>query len=117
MKQFVARVHFAKRKPDQVLVDIREGFYGGQRCSGVLAADVQSYIVHAKKTMTQWIKEVPLLKEAFGPGAKADTMTMEGFGAYQRELYKQKNTYVISFNSDTESSDSDAEDDEQAAGA
>ena len=116
MKQFVASVHFAKRKPDQVLTDIREGFYGGQRCSGVSAADVQSYIVHAKKTMTQWIQEVPLLREAFGP-VDAVALTMDAFGAYQRARYKQQNTYVISFDSDTESSDSDGDTDAPTAAA
>lgn len=117
MKQFVARVHFAKRKPDQVLTDIREGFYGGTRCDGVSAEDVQSYIGHAKNTMTAWIREVPLLKDAFGPGAKEEEMTMDSFGAYQRALFKQQNTYVISFDSDTESSGSDDDSAEHGVGA
>lgn len=107
MKQFVAKVHFAKRKPPQVLVDIREGFYGGARCDGVTAEDVQSYIRHTKKTMTQWLQTVPVLRDAFGPGVAVEAMTMDGFGAYQRALYAQQNTLVIDFGDETESSDSD----------
>jgi hypothetical protein len=105
-KGHAARVHVGTRTPDQLRVELLEGFYGSDRCSGVTTEHVTNFIRSADACITGWIRSIDLLRAAYPHGTATEAMTIASYGEAERRRYRTQNTLIVTFDDGTDSSES-----------